>query len=150
MPDGAFSSAPRTTVFGPACVSSIVRQTTRMKLSALLVTVCLALSACRSERAVRVTSSADLEHLVGHRVELVGVVSGDIVPQICGVDLWGMNALRGKHLRVLGILQRTVFQSGAGDAKRAIDSGHDDFIAPVYRGAGTFYRLQDLRYEPSA
>jgi hypothetical protein len=121
-----------------------------MRLFILFFTVCLALSACKSEQAVRVTSSDDLEHLVGHRVELIGVISGDRVPQIGGVDLWGLDALRGQRLRVSGILQRTVYQSHAGDAGRAIDSGHDGFIAPVYRGAGTFYRLQDLRYEPSA
>ena len=125
------------------------RQIRRMRFSGLLVTVCLALSACRREQAEFITSSADLEHWVGQRVELIGVVSGENVPQIGGVDLWGMEALRGKRLRVSGILQRTVFQSGAGDATRAIDSGHDAFIAPVYRGAGTFYRLEDLRYKPS-
>ena len=121
-----------------------------MRFFVLLFTACLALSACKHDQAVRVTSSADFEHLVGHRVELIGVVSGGSIPQMGGVDLWGLESLRGKHLRVLGILQRTVYPPQAGDFGRAIDSGHDGFIAPVYRGAGTFYRLQDLRYEPSA
>lgn len=116
----------------------------------LILLTCCVLSACSragSEHPLRITASADLDQLIGHRVELVGTVSGHSVPRLQGVDVWGMEHLRGQRVRVSGVLQRTVFFPTSGDAGRAADSGNDGFISPVYRGTGTFYRLQDSRYE---
>ena len=97
------------------------------------------------EKPVHIEPGARLESFVGKRVELVGTVSDTRVPQMQGVDLWGFDQFRGKPLHVSGVLRRTVVSSkgGAGHAK---DSGTDGFIAPVYRGTGTFYRLQYLVY----
>jgi hypothetical protein len=121
-----------------------------MKFPALILLTCCVPLACGrsgSQHTVRVTSASDLERLVGRRVELVGIVSSDRVPQLQGVDLWGMEHLRGKPARVSGVLQRTEFFQTKSDVGRAADSGTDNFFPPVYRGAGTYYRLQDLRME---
>ena len=82
---------------------------------------------------------------VGHRIELAGIVTTNGTPQILGVDLWGMESLVGQRVRVSGVLQRTVITM-TGDHGRAIDSGQDDFVQPVFRGPGTYYRLQELSY----
>src|SRR4030095_1080891 len=87
-----------------------------------------------------------LPALVGKYVEIVGTVSNSPVPQISGVDLWGLEQFQGQQLRVRGILQCMVILRG-GDTARGIDSGSDLFIPPSHRGPGTYYRLQSLTYE---
>lgn len=91
---------------------------------------------------IRLERGARLESFVGKRVELVGTVSEAGIPQIQGVDLWGMEQFRGKPLLVSGVLQRTVVSSNEHGSISTQDSGTDIFLAPVYRGTGTFYRLQ--------
>ena len=120
-----------------------------MKFAAftLLISCLLIVGGCGREQVVQVSSAAQLESLVGRRVELVGVVSNTTAPQVLGVDLWGLEKLAGQRLRVSGILQRTIITRTGGDTSRAIDSGHDSFMQPVFRGPGTYYRLQDLSYE---
>ncbi len=98
------------------------------------------------EKPVHVEAGAQLESFVGRRVELEGTVSEARVPQIQDVDLWGFERLHGKRLLVSGVLQRTEVSFNGVGAVRAWDSGTDGFIAPVYRGTGTFYRLQYAAY----
>lgn len=113
--------------------------------STLLISCLLIVDGCGREQAAQVSSAEQLENLVGRRVELVGVVSNTTAPQILGVDLWGMEKLAGQSVRVSGVLQRTVITM-SGDHGRAIDSGQDGFALPLFRGAGTYYRLQEASY----
>ena len=98
------------------------------------------------EKPVHIEAGAQLGSFVGRRAELEGTVSETGVPQIQGVDLWGLEQFRGKRLLVSGVLQCTEVSSNDVGAIRARDSGIDGFIAPVYRGTGTFYRLQYAVY----
>jgi len=118
-----------------------------MKRTILLLITCITLTACKREQITHIHSPADLAPLVGQRVELVGVVGSGIVPQIQGVDLWGMDSLRGQRIRVTGTLQRTIFKPERGDTGRAIDSRRNGFIAPIDRGSGVFYRLEAATYQ---
>jgi hypothetical protein len=98
------------------------------------------------EKPIHIEAGAQLEPFVGRRVELEGTVSETRVPQIQGVDLWGLEQLHGKRLLVSGVLQRTEVSSNGVGAIRARDSGSDGFTAPGYRGTGTFYRFQYAAY----
>src|SRR2546425_3169777 len=98
------------------------------------------------EKPVHIEAGAQLGSFVGRRAELEGTVSETGVPQIQGVDLWGLEQFRGKRLLVSGVLQCTEVSSNDVGAIRERDSGIDGFIAPVYRGTGTFYRLQYAVY----
>jgi hypothetical protein len=106
----------------------------------------LAFSGCGRAQAVRVLSAEQFDGLVGRRVELVGVVTTNSTPQILGVDLWGLEKFAGQRLRVSGILQRTVITRTGGDTSKAVDSAPDAPMPLVFRGPGTYYRLQDLSY----
>ena len=118
-----------------------------MKLFTICFVFCvLAFGGCSREQAVRVSSVEQFDGLVGRRVELVGVVTTNSTPQILGVDLWGLEKFAGQRLRVSGILQRTVITRTGGDTSKAVDSAPDDPMPQVFRGPGTYYRLQDLSY----
>jgi hypothetical protein len=121
-----------------------------MRTLTLIAVLCLGLAACeRSKRAVprQVEAPVFIPAFVGHYVRLEGVVSNTPVPQTWGVDLWGLEKLAGQRVRVTGTVQCTVVADTGPDTGRVIDSGHDGFVSPVFRKAGTYYRLQDLRYE---
>ena len=118
-----------------------------MRLAAILLGLCgFILVACSREPAVRVLSPEQLDSLVGRRVELVGIVTNAVAPQILGIDLWGMEKLAGQRVRVSGVLQRTVITRTGPDTSRAVDSAPDDPMPLVFREPGTYYRLQRLSY----
>jgi hypothetical protein len=98
-------------------------------------------------KVMEITSATRLDPLVGKQVELVGTVGGGKVPQLYGVDLWGMEKHRGQRVRACGVLQRTVLMEGSGDTGQGKDSGTDGFAPPVLRDAGTYYRLQDMKVQ---
>jgi len=121
-----------------------------MRLSTLIVFLCLGLASCgRGGRPLPLGVEAPdfIPAFVGHYIKLEGVVSNTPAPQIWGVDLWGLEKFAGQRLRVTGTLQCTVIVSTGPDTGRVIDSARDGFVPPVMRKAGTYYRLQALRYE---
>ena len=134
--------SPLLLVFFACCLSGCSHQESQRGI----LYIEPAMLASWREKPIHIEPGARLESFVGKRVELVGTVSHSSVPQIQGVDLWGLEQFRGKRLLVSGVLQRTVVSSNGGDSGRAQDSVADSFIAPVYRGTGTFYRLQYLVY----
>ena|SRR5213592_2052898 len=115
----------------------------------LLLTACI-LAACGRgghDAVVRITSAKELDSLVGQQVELVGIVSSDPVPQIHGVDVYGLERLRGQRVRAFGILQRTEYVQDGIDFGHVKDTGGEVPRAPVFRKWGTYYRLQHLKFE---
>ena len=92
---------------------------------------------------IRPSSTSEYAGLVGQRVELVGVVTQTKCPQILGVDLWELEEYRGRKMRVSGILKQSVVtQAQIRDTERRTG------LMFANRGPGTFYHLEDLRYEP--
>lgn len=85
-----------------------------------------------------------MERRVGQRVELEGIVSNSKCPQIQGVDVWDLDAYRGKRVRVSGVLRKTVVTQADIDALPHTPEG---FPMVAHRGAGTFYSLDDMKYE---
>ncbi len=77
----------------------------------------------------------DLEQRVGQRVVLEGIVTNTKCPQVQGVDAWGLEDYRGQRVRVSGVLRKSVVT--AADI--------DPMVAN--RGAGTFFSLDDIKYE---
>jgi hypothetical protein len=121
-------------------------------MRALAISCLLSLSflGCHQENRpyAEVVKSPDyLPALVGTYIEIDGTVSNSTVPQICGVDLWGLENFKGRRLRVRGTLQCTVVVRTDGDRARVVDSGRDGFVAPVFQKPGTYYRLQKISYE---
>jgi hypothetical protein len=80
-------------------------------------------------------ATPDLEQRVGQRVVLEGIVTNTKCPQVQGVDAWGLEDYRGQRVRVSGVLRKTV----------VTQADVDPLIAN--RGAGTFYSLDDMKYE---
>jgi len=114
---------------------------------AILLAFCVCLlCGCGREAVVRVSSPAQLDGLVGFRVELVGVVTNGPAPQVMGVDLWGLEKLVGQRVRVSGLLQRTVIRRTGPDTSEAVDSAPGDPMPLSFRAPGNYYRLQHLRY----
>ena len=81
------------------------------------------------------SGAPNLEQRVGQRVVLEGVVTDSKSPQVQGVDVWGLDAYRGRHVRVSGILRKAVVAEADIDPTTA------------NRGAGTFYSLDEQTYE---
>ncbi len=92
--------------------------------------------------AVRVTSPAEYAQLVGKRVELAGVVTQSRVPQILGVDVPELENYRGQNVKVTGILRQTDVTQAQIDEEERRAGGKF-----AHRGPGTFYHLDELRYE---
>jgi hypothetical protein len=85
----------------------------------------------------------DLEQRVGQRVVLEGVVTASKCPQVQGVDAWELENYRGQRVRVSGVLRKTVVTQAEIDALKTPDG----FPLVANRGAGTFYSLDDMKYE---
>lgn len=95
-----------------------------------------------SSDAVRVSSPKEFAQFVGKRVELVGVITRSKVPQILGIDLPELENHRGRSVRVTGILRRSdVTQEQIDQEERRLAGKFAD------RGPGTFFHLDELRYE---
>jgi hypothetical protein len=80
-------------------------------------------------------AATDLPQRVGQRIVLEGIVTNTKCPQIQGVDVWGLEDYRGQRVRVSGVLRKSIVT--AADI--------DPMVAN--RGAGTFYSLDDMKYE---
>jgi len=92
--------------------------------------------------AVRVSSPTEYAYLVGKRIELSGVVTRSRVPQLLGVDVPELENYRGRNVRVTGILRRLdVTQAQIDTAEQRLGGKFAN------RGAGTFYRLDEVQYE---
>ena len=91
--------------------------------------------------AVIVSSHTQLPSLVGRHVELVGVVSNMKCPGLLGVDVWELEAYRGRTVRATGILRSEVIT-----AKQLADEAGEHGIIQS-RGPGTFYHLDQMKYE---
>lgn len=117
-----------------------------MQFIATLLLVMVVLFGChympQSPSVIRVSSPAEYPDLVGKRVELAGEVTRSRLPQILGVDLPQLEEHRGRHVIVTGVLRRTVVTQAQIDAEIQRLGGQF-----AHRGAGTFYHLDDLRYE---
>ena len=77
----------------------------------------------------------NLEQRVGQNVALEGIVSNTKCPQVQGVDAWGLEDYRGRRVRISGVLRKTIVTQADVDPTLA------------NRGAGTFYSLDDMKYE---
>ena len=96
----------------------------------------------KASDAVRVSSLTEYADLVNHRIELVGVVTRSRVPQILGIDLPELENHRGRNVRVTGILRRSdVTQEHIYKEEQRVGGKFAN------RGTGTFYHLDELRYE---
>jgi hypothetical protein len=93
---------------------------------------------------VLVSSPSDLPHLVDRRVVLVGVVSSDTkCPYLLGVDMWELDEYRGQKMRVTGILRQSIItEADIRETERQLGGPF------AHRGAGTFYHLDDMHYQP--
>jgi hypothetical protein len=80
-------------------------------------------------------AAPNLEQRVGQRVVLEGTVTNTKCPQVQGVDAWDLHEYRGKRVRISGILRKTVI------AEADVD------MTVANRGAGTFYSLDEMKYE---
>ena len=78
---------------------------------------------------------SDLEQRVGQRIVLEGVVSNTKVPQVQGVEVRALEDHRGQQVRVSGVLHKTVVT--ASDLEPLVAN----------RGMGTFYFLDDIKFE---
>ena len=115
-------------------------------LATLLFTI-IALFGCQQPRSpvsvLRPSSPSEYAQLVGQRIALVGVVTETKCPQILGVDVWELESYRGQKMRVTGILRQSVVtQAQIEETERRMGGPFAN------RGPGTFYHLDDLRYEP--
>ena len=118
-----------------------------MRRYTTLLLTAVALCGCRHATpvagVVRASSPSEYPRLVGQRVELVGVVTQTKCPQILGVDLWKLDSYRGRKMRVTGILRQTVV------TRAQLEEEEQQIGGPfANQGPGTFYHLDDLRYEP--
>jgi hypothetical protein len=89
----------------------------------------------------RLTDPADYPKHVGKRVEVVGEVTNTKCPQVCGVDVWSLDAHRGRRVRLRGTLRETVV------TQEAIDEMYRTGQVVANRGAGRFYSLDDMELE---
>jgi hypothetical protein len=80
-------------------------------------------------------ATPDLEQRVGQRVVLEGIVTNTKCPQVQGVDAWGLEGYRGRRVRVSGVLRKTI----------VAEPDVNPLVAN--RGAGTFYSLDEIKYE---
>src|SRR5207247_2308268 len=115
----------------------------------LLLTACI-LAACGRgghDAVVRITPAKAWDSLVGQQLEVVGSGSSYPVPQLDGVDVDGLEGLRGQRVRAFGILQRTEYAQDGIDYGHVKDTGGEAPRAPVFRKWGTYYRLQHLKFE---
>ena len=81
------------------------------------------------------TAVPEFQQRVGQRIVLEGIVTHTKCPQVLGVDAWELEDFRGQRVRVSGILRQSVIT--AADI--------DPMVAN--RGPGTFYSLEDMKYE---
>jgi uncharacterized protein YceK len=111
---------------------------------AAIINACRSKSRRQDDKAVTLAAALpDLEQRVGQRVALEGVVSNTKCPQVQGVDAWGLEDYRGQHVRVTGVLRRSVVTQAEIDALKTPEG----FPLVAHRGAGTFYSLEDMKYE---
>lgn len=117
-----------------------------MPFVATLLFFMAALSGChhmtQPPHAIRVSLPAEYPDLVGKRVELAGMVTRSRVPQVLGVDFPELEDYRGRQVTVTGILRRSVVTQAQIDAEAQRLGGQF-----ANRGTGTFYYLDDLRYQ---
>ena len=122
----------------------------RMKAFPTLLMSVVMFLGCQQRTSPLAASTAEalalpsMERRVGQRVELEGIVSNSKYPQIQGVDVWDLDAYRGKRVRVSGVLRKTVVTQADIDALPHTSEG---FPMVAHRGAGTFYSLDDMKYE---
>ncbi len=88
-----------------------------------------------------ITRSDELKDHVGQTVELFGIVSRTKCPQVLGVDLWELEAQRGRRVKVTGVLKQQIL------TREELDKELRGKGAFANRGPGTFYSLTNLHYE---
>lgn len=89
----------------------------------------------------QLTDRADFPRYVGERVEVVGEVTNTKCPQVCGVDVWELDAHRGKRVKLCGTLRETIV------TQESIDEMYRTGNVVANRGAGRFYSLDDMKFE---
>ena len=94
-----------------------------------------------SPSVAQLTDSADYPRHVGKRVEVVGEVTNTKCPQVCGIDVWALDAHRGRRVKLRGTLRETVV------TQESIDEMYRTGRAVANRGAGRFYSLDDMEFE---
>jgi hypothetical protein len=118
----------RHRLFGGLCISGVFFQ-------AVLVVVPPLLHAQKTAGLAPAGVKPDLEERVGQRVVLEGLVSDTKCPQVQGVDAWELADYRGRRVRVSGILHKSLVKA----------TDVDPMVAN--RGAGTFYSLDQMKFE---
>jgi hypothetical protein len=94
-----------------------------------------------SSPVAQLADPADYPRHVGKRVEVVGVVTNTKCPQVCGVDVWLLDAHRGRRVKLRGTLRETVV------TQESIDEMYRTGPVVANRGAGRFYSLDDMEFE---
>jgi hypothetical protein len=94
-----------------------------------------------SSLALQLTNFEDYALHVGERVEVVGVVTNTKCPQVCGIDVWSLDAYRGKRVRLRGTLRESVV------TQESIDQMNRSGNVVANRGAGRFYDLVEMEFE---
>ena len=88
---------------------------------------------------IPLSPDADYRTYIGKRVQVVGVVTNTKCPQLAGIDVWSLDAHRGKQVRARGILRETVITQETINNMNRVRMAH--------RGAGLFYHLDEMEYE---
>ena len=117
-----------------------------MRFTTTLLPMIVVLSGCHHipppSDSVRVSSPTEYAQLVGKQVELHGIVTQSKVPQVLGVDVPDLENYRGRNVKVTGILRRSdVTQAQIDEEERRVGGKFAN------RGPGTFFYLDELRYE---
>lgn len=110
-------------------------KTFTLLLSAVCLLVCKPSISSPTVEPTPSTALPDFKQRVGQRIELEGIVTNTKCPQVQGVDAWELEDFRGQRVRVSGVLRQSVIT--AADIEPLVAS----------RGPGTFYSLEDMKYE---
>ncbi len=97
-----------------------------------------ALSEPMEEGVIVITQSTHLKDFVGKKVKLVGMVSNTKIPEILGVEVCSDSPdLRERMAEATGVLERYEVSAASVEVLKK--------LMVANRGAGTFYRLRDLK-----
>lgn len=92
-----------------------------------------------SPSVTQLTDPADYPRHIGKRVEVVGVVTNTKCPQVCGIDVWSLDAHRGRRVKLRGTLREIVVtQEAINEMSR---------MGIANRGVGRFYSLDEMEFE---
>jgi hypothetical protein len=111
---------------------------THMKTLTILLIACCFIG-CTATEPVDITTETNIDPYVGQRVALRGTVTSETyVPCVGPIDAWELAEHRGQDVEQIGILCVTVVtEEEAERMSREMEQ---------HRGAGRFYRLDEMTY----